>query len=73
VSPRVPVGQVWATIVLFGFVYFMLLLLYLFLLNAKIQHGPDVEDTSMPFEDEKQPWEIEAEAEPVLVARRAEQ
>ncbi|HUB26722.1 MAG TPA: cytochrome ubiquinol oxidase subunit I [Tepidisphaeraceae bacterium] len=73
VSPRVPVGQVWATIVLFAVVYFALLILYVVLLNAKIHNGPDVEHISLPLEGEKHPWELEAEAEPVVAARRADQ
>jgi cytochrome bd ubiquinol oxidase subunit I len=67
VSASVPVGQVWATIALFGVVYSSLLILYLYLLNQKIQHGPEVEHVSVPLEGEKHPWEIE----PAAVGHRA--
>jgi cytochrome bd ubiquinol oxidase subunit I len=71
VSPSVPVGQVWATIVLFGLVYSSLLVLYLFLLNQKIQHGPEVEHASVPLEGEAHPWE---KTEPAFIGhQRADQ
>jgi cytochrome bd ubiquinol oxidase subunit I len=63
ISPNVPVGQIWATIVLFSAVYGALGVLYLYLLNQKIQHSP-----------EDEPWESEPEPPTVLLARnRADQ
>lgn len=40
VSPHLPAGQVLASIIMFGLVYLMLGVLFIFLLNRKIQHGP---------------------------------
>jgi cytochrome bd-type quinol oxidase subunit 1 len=68
VSATVPVGQVWTTIALFGMVYAGLLVLYLFLLNQKIQHGPDVEHASVPLEGERHPWD--APAGSILVSQQ---
>jgi cytochrome d ubiquinol oxidase subunit I len=44
VSPRLDGGEVAVSIVLFGLVYGLLLLLFLFLLDQKIRHGPDEEE-----------------------------
>ncbi len=41
VSPHLPAGQVLASIIMFGLVYLLLGVLFIFLLNRKIQHGPD--------------------------------
>lgn len=41
-SKAVSAGQVLFSLLLFAFVYSLLLVLFLFLLNRKIQHGPDV-------------------------------
>lgn len=41
VSKAVPAGQVLASILLFGFVYALLFAVWVFVLNAKIVHGPD--------------------------------
>ncbi len=41
VSPHLPAGEVLASIIMFGLVYLMLGTLFIFLLNGKIQHGPD--------------------------------
>jgi cytochrome d ubiquinol oxidase subunit I len=60
VSATVPTGQVWATITLFAIVYSLLLVLYLFLLNEKIQNGPEVEHVSVPLQGEPHPWETAA-------------
>jgi len=74
VSSTVPAGQVWATIALFGIVYAALLVLYLFLLNQKIQHGPEVEHVSVPLQGERHPWDEEQDATPVLIGhQRADQ
>jgi cytochrome bd ubiquinol oxidase subunit I len=43
VSPNVPGGAILASIGMFVFMYSLLGALYLFLLNDKIQHGPDEE------------------------------
>ncbi len=40
-SKSVPAGQVLASLVMFGVIYALLLAVYVFVLNAKIQHGPD--------------------------------
>jgi cytochrome bd ubiquinol oxidase subunit I len=37
-------GQVLTSIILFGLIYLLLLILFVYLLNDKIQHGPAVED-----------------------------
>jgi len=41
VSRTVPAGQILASIVMFGVIYVLLLAVFLFVLNDKIQHGPD--------------------------------
>lgn len=41
-SKAVSAGQVLFSLLLFAFVYSLLLALFLFLLNRKIQHGPDI-------------------------------
>jgi cytochrome d ubiquinol oxidase subunit I len=46
-SESVSSGQVVGSLFLFGFIYVLLLALFIFLLNEKIQHGPD-EDTVSP-------------------------
>jgi cytochrome d ubiquinol oxidase subunit I len=48
VSPAVPPEHVLASILLFGFVYVGLLALWLFVLNAKIQMGPEPAPSGMP-------------------------
>jgi cytochrome bd ubiquinol oxidase subunit I len=40
-SRSVPAGQVLASMVMFGVIYTLLFAVYVFVLNAKIQHGPD--------------------------------
>jgi cytochrome d ubiquinol oxidase subunit I len=64
VSPNVPAGAIIASIAMFVFVYSLLGALYVFLLNDKIQHGP---------EDEDEPDGPDLEPEPGLVVtvRRA--
>jgi cytochrome d ubiquinol oxidase subunit I len=57
VSPSVPSGAIVSSIVLFVFMYTLLGALYVFLLNDKIQHGP---------EDDDGPGEPGPEAEPGL-------
>ena len=46
-SKSVPAGQVLASMVMFGIIYTLLFAVYVFVLNAKIQHGPD-EPTAPP-------------------------
>jgi cytochrome bd ubiquinol oxidase subunit I len=41
VSRSVPAGQIVVSIVIFGVVYAMLFAVFVFVLNAKIQHGPE--------------------------------
>ena len=51
VSPHLPAGQVLASIIMFGAVYLMLGALFIYLLNRKIQHGPDdTEELKLPKE-----------------------
>ena len=40
VSPNVSAGQVLFSIILFGFIYLLLFVLFIYLLNEKIQKGP---------------------------------
>jgi cytochrome d ubiquinol oxidase subunit I len=40
-SKAVTAGQVWFSLILFTFVYTLLFALFLYLMNKKIQHGPD--------------------------------
>jgi cytochrome d ubiquinol oxidase subunit I len=46
VSESVSAGQVVGSLVLFGLIYLLLLALFIFLLNEKIQNGPDVESVN---------------------------
>ena len=48
-SPNLTAGQVTSSIIMFTIVYALLLMLFLFLLNEKIQHGPGPEDQSGPI------------------------
>ncbi len=43
-SPNVVAGQVWTSIIIFGLIYSLLLAVFLYLLNDKIQHGPEIDD-----------------------------
>jgi cytochrome d ubiquinol oxidase subunit I len=45
-SESVSAGQVVGSLILFGFIYLLLLALFIFLLNEKIQNGPDVESVN---------------------------
>lgn len=50
VSPSIVSGQVLASIIMFIVIYLLLLVLFLYLLNNKIQHGPEaIEDTEPLF------------------------
>ena len=48
-SKAVVAEQVLGSIILFGIVYTFLFVLFIYLLNEKIKHGPAVEDTSTPY------------------------
>jgi cytochrome d ubiquinol oxidase subunit I len=52
VSPNVPAGAVIASIGMFVLMYTLLTALYVFLLNDKIQHGPEEEDKEPPTAEE---------------------
>ncbi len=43
-SPVLNGGEVLTSIIMFGFIYILLFALFIFLLNQKIQHGPEVEE-----------------------------
>jgi cytochrome d ubiquinol oxidase subunit I len=45
-SESVSSSQVVGSLILFGFIYLLLLALFIFLLNEKIQNGPDVESVN---------------------------
>ncbi len=47
-STSVTKGDVWTSIILFSIIYLLLLVLFLYLLNEKIQHGPAEEDLAEP-------------------------
>jgi cytochrome d ubiquinol oxidase subunit I len=40
-SPGVTAGNIWASLVMFGVVYLLLLAVFVYLLDHKIKHGPD--------------------------------
>ena len=40
-SANVSANQVLSSIIMFGFVYLLLFLLFVYMLNKKIQHGPE--------------------------------
>ncbi len=41
VSPVVKAHQVWASVIMFGIMYLLLFVLFIFLLDHKIRHGPE--------------------------------
>jgi cytochrome d ubiquinol oxidase subunit I len=43
-SPTVGAGELWASLIMFGLIYLMLLAVFIFLLDRKIKHGPELED-----------------------------
>jgi cytochrome d ubiquinol oxidase subunit I len=55
VSPNVPSGVVIATIAMFFVMYTLLGALYVFLLNDKVQHGPEEEEPRRGPEPEPEP------------------
>ncbi len=44
ISPVVEAGQVWFSLALFSFIYILLFILFIFLLDQKIKKGPDEPD-----------------------------
>lgn len=48
VSKSVPAGQIIGSIVMFGVIYLLLFAVWLYVLNDKIQHGPDDPDKFVP-------------------------
>lgn len=44
-SKVVTANQVWFSLILFTVIYFMLFILFLYLLNEKIKHGPEMAET----------------------------
>jgi cytochrome d ubiquinol oxidase subunit I len=51
-SKAVTANQVWFSLIMFAIIYVLLLTLFLYLLNKKIQHGPT--DGDMPDQRPKQ-------------------
>jgi cytochrome d ubiquinol oxidase subunit I len=52
-SKAVTANQVLGSIIMFSFLYFILFLLFIYLLNEKIKHGPEgsEEDSSTPYHE----------------------
>lgn len=48
-SKSVTAGQVLSSIIMFGILYFFLFLLFVYLLNEKITHGPSEADLTPPY------------------------
>jgi cytochrome d ubiquinol oxidase subunit I len=48
VSPNITGGQVFVAVLMFVLLYALLLALFIFLLNEKIQHGPDPHAEEVP-------------------------
>jgi cytochrome bd ubiquinol oxidase subunit I len=48
-SKSVVAGQVLFSIIMFGIVYLCLFILFLYLLNEKIKHGPDEHEAATPY------------------------
>jgi len=51
VSLSVTAAEVWTSLILFGIIYLLLGALFIYLLNEKIQHGPDEETPPRPTDD----------------------
>ena len=49
ISPGLPAGDVLTSIIMFGILYTLLFVLFIYMLNRKIQHGPD--DTPLHLPD----------------------
>jgi cytochrome d ubiquinol oxidase subunit I len=41
ISPSVRTGEVWASVIGFGLIYALLFVLFIYLLDRKIRHGPE--------------------------------
>ena len=41
VSPRVNTAQIWGSLIMFGIMYLLLFVLFIYLLDQKIRHGPE--------------------------------
>jgi len=53
-SKAVEAGQVWFSLILFTIIYLFLFILFIYLLNEKIQHGPEgVDQLSTEYEHKK--------------------
>jgi len=53
-SKAVEAGQVWFSLILFTIIYLFLFILFIYLLNEKIQHGPEgVDELSSEYEHKK--------------------
>jgi len=48
-SKSVTANQIISSIIMFAFVYFILFVLFIFLLNEKFKHGPDEQDVWTPY------------------------
>ena len=48
-SKSVKAEHILGSIIMFGIVYFLLFILFIYLLNEKIQHGPSDEDLASPY------------------------
>ena len=44
VSTSVRVGEVWTSVIAFGAIYALLFVLFIYLLDQKIRHGPEERD-----------------------------
>ncbi len=53
-SKAVEAGQIWFSLILFTIIYIFLFILFIYLLNEKIQHGPEgVDELSSEYEHQK--------------------
>jgi cytochrome d ubiquinol oxidase subunit I len=60
ISKAVEPGQIWFSLVLFGLIYLLLFVLFIFLLDRKIKHGPEEADT-IESEYTEKPTVLDAE------------
>jgi len=53
-SKAVEAGQIWFSLIMFTIIYLFLFILFIYLLNEKIQHGPEgVDELSSEYEHKK--------------------
>jgi cytochrome d ubiquinol oxidase subunit I len=53
-SKAVEAGQIWFSLILFAIIYLFLFVLFIYLLNEKIKHGPEgVDELSTEYEHKK--------------------